>query len=455
MLTNSRNKLNIMLFRPLTRIIAICLAIGLGCASANAAVETPEQLYQIGKKALKAEDFQSAIDEFYTLQRTFPATPFAQRAVLDLAYAYYRLGDYAQARSEAERFISANPDHPQLPFAYYVAGLTHYTSALKLLSPTNTDPVRANAAGQQALSYFGLLTEQFPQSEYSAHAKLRSAYLLEKLAASQHDMGTIAPVAPMTADFGDGKEIKKEAWILKQLPTNYTLQLLTSPNLIEILQMVDEHGLTGQSIIYEIQHHNGIVYTLLYGMFGSEKIAMDVGSRLPREILDIQPSIKQLAEVQALILENRKPVTTPVTVAAKETKPEPVAPITAERKPAAAGKAVPKSRAIPTKQSGQQVNQWIMAQPPLYYTIQLAGMGRERSVQRFIREHPSDKEINYYHGLRKDKEWYGVIHGAYPNLKQAKSAAAELEKELGIDPPWIRRVRAIQKSIRRLKELKR
>ncbi len=449
MLTNSRNKLNIMLFNPLMRSTAVLLAICLGYVSAAAATATPEQLYQSGKKALNVEDFQSAIDGFHQLQQRYPGHPFGQRALLDLAYAYYRLGNYALARTEAERFIDTNPDHPQLPFAYYVAGLTHYTSSLKMVS---SDPARANDAGQEALRYFGLLTERFPESEYATHAKLRSHYLLEKLAASQHEMGSITAITPITADFGSDKEIKKEAWILAQLPTRYTLQLFSSPNLISMLRMVDEHGLSSQAMIYEIQRHNGIIYTLLYGLFDSERVAMDIGSRLPREILNIQPSIKPLSEIQRQISENRTPT--------EETRLSPIDRIEVEQTTTETAKVAPivekahpgSVKSKPVAKTGQLVNEWVMAQPPLHYTIQLAGMGRERSVQRFIREHPSEKTIAYYHGLRKDKEWYGVIHGAYPSLKQAKKAAAELRTELGIDPPWIRRIRAIQKSIQDLKK---
>ncbi len=441
-----------MLFRPLTRLTALLLAICLGSASAIATTVTPEQRYQMGKTALNVEDFQAAIDEFYKLQREYPKNPFAQRAALDLAYAYYRLGEYSLARTEAERFIATNPDHPQLPFAYYVAGLTHYTSSLKLLADHAVDPARADEAGQQALNYFGLLTEQFPESEYSVHAKLRSSYLLEKLTASQHEMGTIAPLGPASADFGDDKEIKKESWILNQLPNRYTLQLLTSPNLIEMLRMVDEHGLTRQAMIYEIQRHNGIIYTLLYGLFDSEKTAMDVGSRLPREILNIQPSIKQLAEVQRQIKESRVPTARLATAeeTKKKTPPPPAATQTETEEASMATHRQKRPSPQPKPQRGKLINEWVVTQNPLAYTIQLAGMARERSVQRFIREHPSQKTIGYYHGLRKGREWFGVIEGAYPTLKQAKQAAAELQKELGIDPPWIRRMRAIQKSIRSL-----
>ena len=424
--------------RLMTALLLSALIFFSPLDSAQAADSNPKGIYDNGQKALKAEDFQGAIDAFLKLQNDYPDNPFTQRASLDLAYAYYRLGDYSAARIEAERFISANPDHPKLPFAYYVAGLTYYTTSLKLITTPKANLERANETARQALHYFGLLTEKFPDSEYTEHARLRSSYLLEKLTSHEHELASIAPVTPLTADFGEDAEIKKADWILRQVPGNYTLKLITSPNLVEILRAVEENGLTSQAMIYEIERHNGTIYTLLYGMFPSEKVAMDIGSRLPRDILNIQPSIKSLAEIQAEITQNRQihqPGYTPPAVA-KATTDTPA-----------------KKRLAPppptTKESGF-INDWIMARNPRHYTLQLAGMKRERSVKRFIEEHPTEKAIGYYHGLRKGMEWYGVIHGEFATMKQAKAAARELKAELGIDQPWIRRIREIQKSIQSL-----
>ncbi len=411
-------------------------------AETRAADQNPQNIYDDGQKALKAEDFQGAIDAFQQLQNDYPDNPFTQRASLDLAYAYYRLGDYSAARIEAERFISANPKHPKLPFAYYVAGLTYYTTSLKLITTPKANLERANDTARQALHYFGLLAEKFPDSEYTEHARLRSSYLLEKLTSSEHQLASIAPVTPLTSDFGQDAEIKKAGWILQQVPSHYTLKLITSPNLVEILRTIEEHGLTSQAMIYEIERHNGTIYTLLYGLFPSEKVAMDIGSRLPRDILNIQPSIKSMGEIQAEIIQNRQlhqPGINPTV--SSQTTPR----ISDREKPA----SPPAKPAASTAESGF-INDWIMTRNPQHYTLQLASMKRERSVKRFIKEHPTDKAIGYYHGLRKGMEWYGVIHGEFATMKQAKAAAKELKAELGIDQPWIRRIREIQKSIQGL-----
>ena len=457
MLTKFRNKLNQMLFGDSPRILSLFLAACLGCLSFGvfATPSTPEHHYGAGKKALNAEDFQAAIDEFHKLQRDYPNNPFAQRSVLDLAYAYYRLGNYSLARTEAERFIAETPHHPQLAFAYYVAGLTHYTESIKLLTSENVDPKRPSAKGRLALSYFGQLTERFPDSEYSEHAKLRSSYLLGRLTTSQHELETIAPIEQLTADFNTSKAIKKENWILEQLPTNYTLQLISSPNPVEIENLIEEHGLASQAMIYQIQRHNGTIYTLLYGMFASEKIAMDVGSRLPRDILNLQPLIKPLANVQFDITENGALLSDRYTKKSEQRKTIQKTVIEnnqlkTKRVARQKAKEPRRPQELRPRQTADFVNKWILAQNPKDYTIQLAGMSREKSIQRFIKEHQANGEIGYYHGLNRGKNWYAAVFGSYTTMTQAKAAAAELKAELGVDQPWIRRMREIQESIKSL-----
>ncbi len=408
-------------------------------APAPSAPPGPEPGYLEAKKALDAEDFLTAVERLDALIERHPDSPFAQRARLDLAYAYYRLGDYSRARIEAEQFITSNPDHPQLPFAYYVAGLTHYTTALKLLSSEKGGAERAAESGEQALRYFGLLTERFPKSQYSDHARLRSAYLLERLTRRQHALGTIHPLASAGTPFDGVEGPMREAWILEQRPDYYTVQLLSSPDPDQIGRIIEEHGLARQAMIYPIARHNGTIHTLLYGLFESEKEAMDVGARLPREILDIQPTIRRLGEIQAQIRgERTPPKRTPEPRQAARAEEETTAPATGEEE-------------TPRLRHGELANAWLLAQNPRHFTLQLAGMRREKSVKRFIADHPGVEPIGYYHGLREGRSWYAVVTGLYPTLDEAKQAAAEIQARLGIERPWIRRIRAIQKSIRALR----
>lgn len=436
--------------------------LGIISTSALAITANPDSHYQAGKKALNAEDFQGAIEHFYRLQREHPSDSLTQRATLDLAYAFYRLGDFTLAIAEGERFIDSNVGHPNLPFAHYVTGLSYYTETLKLVSAEYTDSERITATGQEALDYFGILIERFPDSEYTDHAKLRSNYLLEKLMASQHEMKTITPNRLLSADFNNGSDLKKVDWIKQQAPEYYTLELVSHPSLIDVLDLIDHNGLINQAMIYETPRQNGTIYTLLYGLFESRKIAMDVGARLPREVLDIQPIIKTMAEIhhnidtdQSVLAEHSKPLR-------KTAKPENdrlVQKSTAilsnlTPKPEIKAKAISKPSLQQNTADAARILQenWLMTQNPKHYTLQLAGMEKQDSILKFIRKRHLDKktaarQVAYYHSLKKEGDWYAVVYNTYPNWKKASLASKDITTKLGVKQPWIRRIGDIQKSI--------
>ncbi len=468
----------------------IVIFSGLLLASTMAHALSPEEHYLTGKQALNGEKFQVAIDQFYELQRTFPQSPYTKMALLDLAYAYYRLGDFPLAITEVERFISENPQHPHLPFAYYIAGITRFTESQRLLRTDGHASERTIIAGQEALSYFGVLIERFPGSEYSEHAKLRSTDLVKTLSSYEHTMGSIAPLKQLSADFSLPTEIRKGQWVLRQSPEYFTLQLMRSPDIAKLLKIVEQYGLPNQAIIYETQRRNGKIYTLLYGLFNSEKTAMDVGSRLPNDILNSQPQIRPLNNIQSEITANQIEMAEYLAQKAEQTplmdqflatnirleKVNPIkntlapSPVLEEKTPQPTKVVVKK--VPPQEPPAQQVAQtkspsppkkvneankkpsewlredWLTAQNPKHYTLQLVAMTKEKTVKKYLKKHKFTENSGYYLTQRDGKNWYAVFHGIYADRASAKKAATELAQSQNIKGSWVRRLKTIQKIIR-------
>ena len=94
---------------------------------------------------------------------------------------------------------------------------------------------------------------------------------------------------------------------------------------------------------------------------------------------------------------------------------------------------------------------WLLAQDASAYTLQLMGVHNERLLFDFIKENRllEKNEIAYYQTVFKGEPWFQLLYGVYPTLKAARAAAAGLTAELQISPPWIRRLSAVQKTIRR------
>ncbi len=146
-----------------------------------------EQLYRRAKDALNAQSFAEAIKLYETLESRFPYGVQSQQAIIDTAYAQYRLGERAQAIAAADRFIKLYPNHENVDYAYYIKGLANFIEDLGLLSFIATQDLseRDQKSAREAYVTFKTLAEKFPQSRYNADALLRLRYLVNALSQNE------------------------------------------------------------------------------------------------------------------------------------------------------------------------------------------------------------------------------------------------------------------------------
>jgi len=143
-----------------------------------------EEIYSQAKGELNDGNYESAIKLYETLQSRYPYGRYAQQALLEMAYAYYRQGEAESAVSSAERFIKQYPNNPYVDYAYYVKGLANFNGEISVLQsaggqdPTERDP----KAAQDSFAAFKDLVTRFPDSKYAADSRLRMQYLVNMLA---------------------------------------------------------------------------------------------------------------------------------------------------------------------------------------------------------------------------------------------------------------------------------
>lgn len=144
-----------------------------------------EVLYKEGKSSMEAGDYKTAIKRFETLEARYPFGHYAQQALLETAYAYYRFGETDNAISTADRFIKLYPRQEHVDYAYYLRGLASYNLSKSFLDRvfsvdlSERDPKRA----RQSFQYFSELVQRFPKSKYADDAIQRMIYLKNSLAA--------------------------------------------------------------------------------------------------------------------------------------------------------------------------------------------------------------------------------------------------------------------------------
>lgn len=143
-----------------------------------------EKLYSEARDEMTAGQYDSAIKLFERLESSYPFGTYAAQAQMEIAYAYYKSGDQAEALAAVERFIKLHPNHPQVDYMYYLRGLVNFNDSVGFMNiiykqdPTERDP----KATREAFAAFKVLVDKFPASKYTPDAILRMNYLVNAMA---------------------------------------------------------------------------------------------------------------------------------------------------------------------------------------------------------------------------------------------------------------------------------
>ena len=175
--------------RPSLAIVAV-LAIALGatgCASHKgktrlAYQERPvELLYSAGAERLDRHHWSEAIDYFREVERQHPYSEWSRRAILMTAYAHYQANQYTDAIGDADRFVSLYPGNPSAAYAYYLKAVCYFEQIM--------DVGRDQAATEQALAALREVNTRYPQTEYSADARVKVDMVNDQLAGKEMTVG--------------------------------------------------------------------------------------------------------------------------------------------------------------------------------------------------------------------------------------------------------------------------
>ena len=146
-------------------------------------MEAPE-IYNEARRALKDGDYQTAIKFYERLEARFPYGNLAQRAQMEIAYAYYKDNEPESAILAADRFIKMHPNHANVDYLYYLRGLAAYDLSKSFMDklfdqdPSERDP----KAARRAFQYFVELVKNFPKSRYVKDAADRMVAIRNNLA---------------------------------------------------------------------------------------------------------------------------------------------------------------------------------------------------------------------------------------------------------------------------------
>jgi outer membrane protein assembly factor BamD len=176
------------------RRVAFALSALLLLAACSSAPEvdkttnwSAEQLYADGKESISAGNWKDARERMTAIESRYPFGPYAQQALVDLAYINWKDGENDQALAAIDRFQQLYPNHPGTDYMLYLKGLIHFTPASAIMTRlSGQDPAERDPKGLRA-SYdaFSDLIKRYPDSRYTPDAKARMTWLVNALAMNE------------------------------------------------------------------------------------------------------------------------------------------------------------------------------------------------------------------------------------------------------------------------------
>lgn len=113
----------------------------------------------------RGTNYEKVFDLLKEIQLRYTFSPFATLAEIRTADAYFKKEEYEQAITEYEEFIKNHPGHNEVSYATYQLALSNY----KLRKSEDRDPTYS----REALKWFNIFIEKYPDSELVDDAKKR------------------------------------------------------------------------------------------------------------------------------------------------------------------------------------------------------------------------------------------------------------------------------------------
>lgn len=172
----------LMLLAPIS-LAAILAACGATQAEKDAATPV-EKLYADAMDDVESASYDRAIKSLDRIEGKAAGSILAQQAQLELAYLYWKTADKVQALATIDRFIKLHPSSPALDYALYLRGVINFNDDLGFLSSFTGQNLaeRDQAAARESYQSFKQLSEQFPDSKYTADARMRMDFTVNMLA---------------------------------------------------------------------------------------------------------------------------------------------------------------------------------------------------------------------------------------------------------------------------------
>ncbi len=142
---------------------------------------TAAEIYQRGEFELSRRRSDDAAFYFAEIERLYPYSEWAKRALIMQAFSYHRDRDYANSRASAQRYLDFYPADGDAAYAQYLLALSYYDQI--------DDVGRDQGLTFQALQALRAVIENYPNSGYARSAVLKFDLAFDHLASKEMEIG--------------------------------------------------------------------------------------------------------------------------------------------------------------------------------------------------------------------------------------------------------------------------
>ncbi|QPH55076.1 outer membrane protein assembly factor BamD [Pontivivens ytuae] len=149
--------------------------------TANLEARSAQEIFELAEDQLQRGQPRTAAATFSEIERLYPYSQWAKRALIMSSFSYYEATDFVEARSAAERYISFYPADPEAAYAQYLIAQSWYDQI--------TDVGRDQSNTLEALQALRVLIERYPGTEYAREGELQFDLALDHLAGKEMEIG--------------------------------------------------------------------------------------------------------------------------------------------------------------------------------------------------------------------------------------------------------------------------
>ncbi|HET8995382.1 MAG TPA: outer membrane protein assembly factor BamD [Acetobacteraceae bacterium] len=150
-------------------------------AKTNAPPPSVDALYNNGIDALNSGRYDTAADQFQSLEQNYPYSTWSVKAQLMQGYTQYKQNHYTDAIGTLNRYIQLHPAGGDVAYAYYLRALCYYEQI--------SDVQRDQQDTREAMAALQEVINRFPGTAYARDAQLKIDLCRDHLAGKEMAVG--------------------------------------------------------------------------------------------------------------------------------------------------------------------------------------------------------------------------------------------------------------------------